>query len=516
MNIKVKRGITILEVLIAISIMTMFSTLKFIEIKKDSEKILSENIASQLKQIAGATNAFINLKYKDIIEGKTDNSYDMSCPNSSTCKIKISTLENEKLLPNNYSQKNIFGSTYDIILKKEGNAPNYMINGVVLLNDSLKIKKGQSTPNKVINGMALQKIGMDGAVSDDKGDLNGYYGSWKRKLSDFGIANKEGLLAVNVGYSSNMYSIYLRRDGSLPMTGDLNLDKHNINNIQDFNAFGDGNVKGKINADGNIESKGEIIAGSWIRAKNGYGDVISIGGDSSGNDYEIFLNTPKPLSIHGLGGDVKTLRLAVSGSIASSGNIHADGRLSAGEYLSLKGVATIGQSCPDNSLIAKDATGAILACTNGLWQLSVADALPIGVPQPWPSLTPPKGWMIADGRAFDKARNPKLAVAYPSGRLPDLRGYFIRGLDTTNSRDPNRSVLSVQEDAMQRIYGEMRTDGASNYATGPFKVLYRDGTNWSGGRGASHRFDFDSARVTRTAPETRPKNIAFVYIIQEG
>lgn len=442
MNIKVKRGITILEVLIAISIMTMFSTLKFIEIKKDSEKILSENIASQLKQIAGATNAFINLKYKDIIEGKTDNSYDMSCPNSSTCKIKISTLENEKLLPNNYSQKNIFGSTYDIILKKEGNAPNYMINGVVLLNDSLKIKKGQSTPNKVINGMALQKIGMDGAVSDDKGDLNGYYGSWKRKLSDFGIANKEGLLAVNVGYSSNMYSIYLRRDGSLPMTGNLNLGGNDINNIKDITMSGnlevgnnvalkgqldvnkDAYINGNMMVNGNINGKKDINAEGWVTAKNGHGDKISIGGDAAtgaADDFEIRVSKNKPITFFSTeSADLDADRIRVRGSISVDGNIKsgkditskgiivANGNIETkanviakrGDIneLMLNRIAIEGGLCDENGLQARTKDGGILSCNSGKWQQPSSEAV-VGI------------FVNTDGRrGYRKCKVPNLAT----------------------------------------------------------------------------------------------------------
>ncbi|EBR0232251.1 phage tail protein, partial [Salmonella enterica subsp. enterica serovar Hadar] len=121
-----------------------------------------------------------------------------------------------------------------------------------------------------------------------------------------------------------------------------------------------------------------------------------------------------------------------------------------------------------------------------------------------------------NGSAFDKNKYPELAKLFPSGYLPDFRGVFLRGLDRNRGLDSEsgRGLLSFQNDAMQRIYGEMRTDGASTLATGPFKVLRRDGTEWSGGRGASHRFDFDSARVTRTAEETRVKNIAVIYIIK--
>ncbi|MDK7016971.1 phage tail protein, partial [Escherichia coli] len=51
------------------------------------------------------------------------------------------------------------------------------------------------------------------------------------------------------------------------------------------------------------------------------------------------------------------------------------------------------------------------------------------MPVPWPTATPPAGWLKCDGRAFTKEQYPVLARAYPTLRLPDLRGEFIRGWD---------------------------------------------------------------------------------------
>ena len=61
--------------------------------------------------------------------------------------------------------------------------------------------------------------------------------------------------------------------------------------------------------------------------------------------------------------------------------------------------------------------------------LGEGSALPVGVPVPWPTATPPAGWLKCDGRAFTKEQYPVLARVYPTLRLPDLRGEFIRGWD---------------------------------------------------------------------------------------
>ncbi|MEC9929805.1 tail fiber protein, partial [Escherichia marmotae] len=71
-------------------------------------------------------------------------------------------------------------------------------------------------------------------------------------------------------------------------------------------------------------------------------------------------------------------------------------------------------------------------------------ALPVGVPVPWPSATPPTGWLKCNGAAFSAEEYPELAKAYPTNKLPDLRGEFIRGWDDGRGVDEGRTLLSEQ------------------------------------------------------------------------
>ncbi len=76
--------------------------------------------------------------------------------------------------------------------------------------------------------------------------------------------------------------------------------------------------------------------------------------------------------------------------------------------------------------------------------LGEGSALPVGVPIPWPSATPPTGWLKCNGAAFTASQYPKLALAYPELRLPDLRGEFIRGWDDGRGVDSGRVLMSAQ------------------------------------------------------------------------
>ncbi|ENC3790776.1 phage tail protein, partial [Escherichia coli] len=65
---------------------------------------------------------------------------------------------------------------------------------------------------------------------------------------------------------------------------------------------------------------------------------------------------------------------------------------------------------------------------------------PVGAPIPWPSDTVPSGYALMQGQTFDKSAYPKLAVAYPSGVIPDMRGWTIKGKPASG-----RAVLSQEQ-----------------------------------------------------------------------
>ncbi|ENH24966.1 phage Tail Collar domain protein [Escherichia coli P0302308.14] len=49
--------------------------------------------------------------------------------------------------------------------------------------------------------------------------------------------------------------------------------------------------------------------------------------------------------------------------------------------------------------------------------LGEGSALPVGVPVPWPSATPPTGWLKCNGAAFSAEEYPELADAYSMGEF---------------------------------------------------------------------------------------------------
>ncbi|EFT2680934.1 integrase [Escherichia coli] len=151
--------------------------------------------------------------------------------------------------------------------------------------------------------------------------------------------------------------------------------------------------------------------------------------------------------------------------------------------------------------------------------LGEGSALPVGVPVPWPSATPPTGWLKCNGAAFSAEEYPELAKVYPTNKLPDLRGEFIRGWDDGRGVDAGRQLLSSQGDAIRNIEGF--ADGGIGMSFDAIRGAFYD----AGTRSArmpnnittidkTDDLGFDASRVVPTANENRPRNIAFNYIVR--
>ncbi|ENF7067238.1 phage tail protein [Escherichia coli] len=175
--------------------------------------------------------------------------------------------------------------------------------------------------------------------------------------------------------------------------------------------------------------------------------------------------------------------------------------------------------------------------------LGEGSALPVGVPVPWPSATPPTGWLKCNGAAFSAEEYPELAKAYPTNKLPDLRGEFIRGWDDGRGVDSGRALLSLQNDSFEAhrhesfFYAgisrnetplknlpssdEMLTLSSTTNALSPDSI---DATNSLIGNDDYNCLIEGNKNNKRTATglstsivgaaETRPRNISFNYIVR--
>ena len=140
--------------------------------------------------------------------------------------------------------------------------------------------------------------------------------------------------------------------------------------------------------------------------------------------------------------------------------------------------------------------------------LGNGSALPVGVPVPWPTGTPPAGWIKCNGASFSAADYPQLAKVYPSLKLPDLRGEFIRGWDDGRGADAGRSLLSWQAGTW------IQPNIENNQYTTSIVLGNGEGDFDTDKSGAVNNLPSASSGGSRARYYVRPRNVALNYIVR--
>ena len=179
------------------------------------------------------------------------------------------------------------------------------------------------------------------------------------------------------------------------------------------------------------------------------------------------------------------------------------------------------------------------------WELIGTSSSPVGSVTAFAGTTNsiPNGWLLCDGSAVNSSNYPALYVAIGiawgdgangSGtdfNLPDMRGYFLRGVSHNTTRDPDRNartsngygnkvqVGSSQPDAIRNITGSF--NGGPTYSTpnadGAFaETTFASATHVGGSDRTTGHTDvtLSAARVVPTGGDNRPKNVYVNYIIK--
>ncbi|NKD18790.1 shufflon system plasmid conjugative transfer pilus tip adhesin PilV [Enterobacter asburiae] len=400
-----KKGFSLLELILVLGVGSMMAFMRFQDMKTEQENVMAKAVGQQMKQIGEAVNGYINIRY-DKLSTLTSSSSQSSYPgprtcNGSGCEITYQTLINEGLLPVSYTGVNAQKSSYKIMLKRSGATPNYVVNG--LITTTLPWSESGKLRYDLL-GKAMQEAGIDSGMTRTTSNAFGYSGQWSETSANFNNITSAGQLAFRVGFNSALYSVYLRRDGTLPMTGNLNMGGQSVYNAQDItaagttttgiletntatvgatlnvagvttlasdlNVSGNGQVNGNLNSNktlsgATVTSRSETYTQNWFRTLGDGGIYFQKYGGG--------WNMGDTATINAYGGkNVQTSAGFYGGYIKSTGNIDANGRVNAGEFIYINGQANVGWGCSPNGLQGRTPEGAILSCVNGVWKSSSA------------------------------------------------------------------------------------------------------------------------------------------------
>ena len=169
---------------------------------------------------------------------------------------------------------------------------------------------------------------------------------------------------------------------------------------------------------------------------------------------------------------------------------------------------------------------AVTACAIWFTKSDTVDAqvsnVPIGSVIAWtgPKTKIPAGWLECDGRELNRNQFQDLfdaigttwgGTATDKFKVPDLRGYFLRGVDDGAKRDPDLAQRSPVGNGPVDSAGSLQGDAFRSHAH--TFTIFDNGHSGNGNPGQ----DFPrNGRSSGTDPtggnETRPMN-AYVYFI---
>ncbi|CCD28939.1 putative PilV-like protein [Candidatus Glomeribacter gigasporarum BEG34] len=229
-------------------------------------------------------------------------------------------------------------------------------------------------------GDALASLGGDGAYSDTltPDRLSGPNDAWATRNP---LGNVASVLAMRVGYGTSGFSQFVRRDGALPMEGDLNFQgtdgaRHNITHVQAVNAntvttegdirVGDTVYAGRVISSGRISAHGGLYSGHTIYST---GDIMTDGWLRTRSDGGWYNEKWRDGWMMSDWDWVRTVNGA--GISTARGPIHAGGNISTEGYLQIKSRrAARGTSCESDGLIGRSYPNGknLLVCQDGQWQ----------------------------------------------------------------------------------------------------------------------------------------------------
>ena len=276
---KKQKGFSLIELLLVMGLSSLaFLGLVSIELKK-GEYQRAEAAGDQFKEVGAAVSQYLAREYLNLatIIPPTGGANTLILPLDVLRGTNAGPLPGRALLPASFSDTNVFGVGYRIILRNVGNRIDALITSDAPVCERGPIACG--TPANAIKydwiGTAMKKMGAaSGMTFNNANTMSGFNAGWSALGVEFPNVNAAGLIGYRVSsIDTTIYdTLYLRLDGTSTMRGNLNMGNYDINQVTNINVRGWTNTNNLLT--NNIQS-GTINNTGDIRSNNVYATMNS-------------------------------------------------------------------------------------------------------------------------------------------------------------------------------------------------------------------------------------------------
>ena len=424
-------GVTLIELILVISLLSVMTLLSFYEKQSDLEQARARQVGGMLFQY---NNAVRSALAQGLVTANTTK-HGTSWLKNLSCGGPLPV--NSEFLPCDFPSATTldpikFGNlSLDTAIVVSGVAPKRKVLATTVSSPfSLSSRLGVPIVRADLAGVASLSAAAaltSGFQAVASKGLSPYTATTDASYSSDPISAKITSIASNTAGND----VWLRTDGGNSMHASLNFDGANAADRTIVGASSIENFAGQMLKIGSgsglmptssagvvIDSTGEILGDFRVRKKLYVEDTLSVEGDITANGNVIAK------------GDISSER-EITGQMfydaddrayyldpdkvsnlneLSAATVTTTGRVKAGEYIEISGLASVGGICTPDGLLAKDNTGSIIACKDGKWS-AMGGASPVGIGT---------GFMTGIGGSYPN-RITK-GHSCPAGLVPNLIG----------------------------------------------------------------------------------------------
>ncbi|PPC84793.1 MAG: hypothetical protein CTY35_00285 [Methylotenera sp.] len=365
------KGFTLIEVSVVVFILTLVTVAKLKEESRDLRLAIGKAQGQQVKVLKEGLYSY-GLKHFNAVINNT-----AVTGVAVTRAPTVAELKTLGFLNSGFSVTGYYNTGYlTSITPAPAGCPvaSCNIQGLVYLNQPLRDPINNAVDGPTL-GEAVRQIGADGGASiRTPGTISGLSGGWNVPNP---LGATRGILAARIGMGSELdFTAYLRRDGTLPMTGNLNLGGNSVTSLAVVVEGAACANNGQLSTDASgavVSCQGGLQARQASKYWKDAVDTKAILNATPCNASTIWETRVVKTPSIGSGPRAYTCNGAAWSAVAmdDSGNISVDGTATLAKLngnLEVTSVVLEGAACSPNGRIARDNVGLILSCQSGAFK----------------------------------------------------------------------------------------------------------------------------------------------------